>query len=342
MCGKEEHVHTHECFDSKLICGIEEGVSHKHDENCYGYEDVLVCKKKESNKEGGHIHDENCWKRKRVLVCGEKDTGPHKHDESCYKRVGKAKCGLKEHTHEDICWSDHSLDRSSPEIWEKDFEGVELSGIWSEDLLTIAETQDGRGESKRNYLLDSAGNMKGYTRYSEWWNEHVYYNKDDEYKERHLYDDWCASFISFCLYYTGIPREVVCWENGCTRWVDDFKDAGLYEDAWEQTYTPQPGDIVFLNFTKGVKAEHVAIVKSVDVEKHRIYTIEGNNHDIVMTAWYTYTSRSVLGFCNIHKAQAQYVATHNIDLPTGKVVWQTRIARDDVISRKRVTDTLDL
>ena len=35
-CGKEEHTHTEDCYQDKLICGQEEGQgAHQHTEACY-------------------------------------------------------------------------------------------------------------------------------------------------------------------------------------------------------------------------------------------------------------------------------------------------------------------
>ena len=43
-CGKEEHTHTEDCYQDKLICGQEEGQgAHQHTEACYREVEALVC-----------------------------------------------------------------------------------------------------------------------------------------------------------------------------------------------------------------------------------------------------------------------------------------------------------
>ena len=41
ICGMQEHVHSQDCYESHLVCGLEEGPEHTHEESCYAT--VLVC-----------------------------------------------------------------------------------------------------------------------------------------------------------------------------------------------------------------------------------------------------------------------------------------------------------
>ena len=52
-CGWEEHIHTDDCYERQLICGLEEDASHTHTDACWA--DVLVCGCEE------HIHDAQCY-----------------------------------------------------------------------------------------------------------------------------------------------------------------------------------------------------------------------------------------------------------------------------------------
>ena len=52
-CGIEEHIHSEECYEKQLICGLEDDEGHEHSDECY--EDVLVCEKDE------HKHDIVCY-----------------------------------------------------------------------------------------------------------------------------------------------------------------------------------------------------------------------------------------------------------------------------------------
>lgn len=52
-CGIGEHIHTDDCYERQLVCGLEENDTHTHDESCY--EMQLVCGQEE------HIHDTGCF-----------------------------------------------------------------------------------------------------------------------------------------------------------------------------------------------------------------------------------------------------------------------------------------
>ncbi|WP_455529621.1 fibro-slime domain-containing protein [Ruminococcus sp.] len=53
LCGFEEHTHSDECYETRLICGLEENEEHTHTDECY--EKVLVCGYEE------HLHTTLCY-----------------------------------------------------------------------------------------------------------------------------------------------------------------------------------------------------------------------------------------------------------------------------------------
>ncbi len=53
LCGIEEHEHTDECYEYRLVCGLEENEEHTHTDECY--EKVLVCGHDE------HFHTALCY-----------------------------------------------------------------------------------------------------------------------------------------------------------------------------------------------------------------------------------------------------------------------------------------
>lgn len=53
LCGFEEHAHSDECYETRLICGLEENEEHTHTDECY--EKVLVCGHEE------HLHTTLCY-----------------------------------------------------------------------------------------------------------------------------------------------------------------------------------------------------------------------------------------------------------------------------------------
>lgn len=83
---------------------------------------------------------------------------------------------------------------------------------------------------------------------------------------------WCAIFVSWVANESGvlnvnIPRfalvsDGVNWYKQNNRWRDN-------------DYNPKAGDIIFFDWEKDEKVNHVGIVVSVD--KDKIYTVEGNS-----------------------------------------------------------------
>lgn len=140
-CGMEEHVHTAECYQPVLICGLEEEVlvevdekvvpggtespveslqptpeatqtperePHRHDDSCYEEYLVLDCEETEAP-----IHQLGCYAGAEMLICGQEESADHIHTDECYDvvPVKALACGQEEsdtHTHsedgEDSCY----------------------------------------------------------------------------------------------------------------------------------------------------------------------------------------------------------------------------------------------
>lgn len=80
---------------------------------------------------------------------------------------------------------------------------------------------------------------------------------------------WCGSFVMSMAKEAGVDvPNVVYVPSG----VEEAKKNGQYRDA---SYTPKPGDLVFVDTKGDGKAHHVGIVQSVG-EDGRVNTIEGN------------------------------------------------------------------
>ena len=76
----------------------------------------------------------------------------------------------------------------------------------------MAESQLGYAASTRNYIVDEAGGMHGYTRYGAWYGS--------------PYGEWCAMFASFCLHYASVPEDSIPAQAGCIRWVEQLQALG--------------------------------------------------------------------------------------------------------------------
>ena len=258
-CLEEEHTHTDDCFDPEdgsLICDLFE---HTHDDSCYTTTYELVCGLEEGElvEEVNPDYDpvalfEAPVAAKPVVVDPVTETPVHHHTDACYEEV--LVCGLPEHHHTVNCLSD-PLDGTQDEDDWLDKTGTALTGMWNEDLLTVAQGQLGYEQSEKNFKLDDADGttVHYYTRYGAWYGN--------------SYGSWDVMFLSYCLNYAGIPqsaipqvssvlslhsqlRSVLYNEETGSGYAMDF-DGDLPSDA------AMPGDIVIYNgtVTKAVAVE---------------------------------------------------------------------------------------
>ena len=273
LCNKEEHTHTAECYPQVLICGYEEGepedwtagqpdegiildesfgvdtgsdiaaesaepeyiwVPHEHTDDCYAEVTtevpVLTCMEEE------HVHTNDCYDPEdNTLICEEFE---HTHDESCYTMETETEeqlvCGYEE---------GELVEELNP-----DYNPVALTGVWNEDLLTVAQAQLGYEQSEKNFKLDTddGETLRYYTRYGAWYG--------NPYGA-----GWDVMFLSYCLNHANIPQSAIPQESGAmalhsqlrgTEYMGDFS-GGMPIDA------VMPGDIVFYTAasTKAVVVE---------------------------------------------------------------------------------------
>lgn len=87
--------------------------------------------------------------------------------------------------------------------------------------------------------------------------------------------DWCAMFVAWCAYKANVPTSVIpkVGNEGVMR--DTFDDANRYYEsaAYDGTYTPVTGDLIFINGTPQAPG-HVGFVASVS--GNTIYIVDGN------------------------------------------------------------------
>lgn len=308
-CEIEEgagHIHGDACYtyERSVQCGLEETSAHTHTEECYLSEQVLICTQEHAHTDGcyetagtlicsqpetaGHTHDDGCYETKQVLTCTQEETPAHTHSDACYQVQETPVCGKCEHTHTDACYQGSGQsDLETAAQWEASFAGAELTGVWEQDVISIAETQLGYNESTRNYeVLDAEnGIVNGYTRYGDWYGI--------------PYGDWCAMFVSFCLHYAGVDDTLFPTECGCGRWVELLSEKGRFELA--QAYLPKAGDVIFYDYDSyddpaQRRADHVGLVSEVSEETGKVRTIEGNTSAGVAQRQYDLTDPVILGY----------------------------------------------
>lgn len=332
-CGIEAHTHEETCFEKQLVCAVEEAAPHIHSESCYREEQVLICGQNEkpghvhdesciqrelvpvctedhahsdacyqtvetyicglTEGEGAHSHESACYETESVLACGQEENAEgHVHTEACYEAV--LICPKEEHEHTLGCFSNPEADVETPAVWEKTVSDIELTGVWADDVLAVAESQLGYEESTHNYTVTENGQKKGYTRYGAWYGD--------------PYGDWCAMFASFCLHYAEVDTELMPMEANCPRWIELLKDREepLYVEA-DSGYIPVPGDLIFFDFdpydaqSKDARdADHVGFVYELEYDDNdvltKIKTIEGNSSDRVQTVTYDVEDDTILGY----------------------------------------------
>lgn len=188
-------------------------------------------------------------------------------------------CGQEAHTHSLSCYADAQADLESASVWEQTIPQT-LSGQWRADVVAVAESQLGYAASTRNYIVDEAGGMHGYTRYGAWYGS--------------PYGEWCAMFASFCLHYAGVPEDSIPAQAGCIRWVEQLQALGRYAAAGAAA--PQPGDLVFFDTGSDGYADHVALVAEVSADGASLTTIEGNVGGCVVRKQHALDEAGLLGF----------------------------------------------
>lgn len=311
----EEHTHSEECAatESVQICALDEIRPHLHGESCYDAQGELLCQLPVAVVHDHsllavteqtvsvltcqipeHIHEDACYPvveetepGSNGFLCG---SGEHEHGEACADAEGNVICTIPEHTHEAACLVadlDLTADVETSGQWEATLAGLELTGKWPEDVLTVARSQLDYHESEKNCILVD-GDLKGYTRYGQWYG--------------HPYEDWCGMFVAFCLDYAGVEDFPV--HAHCQSWIDALDAEALYRTA--DVYTPKPGDLIFFdndrreNADLETDAEHVGLVveliPATGNTPAQIKTIEGNSSDKVTYVTYDLDDPTIIGY----------------------------------------------
>ncbi len=292
-CGKEQHTHSKACYtvNQNLICAKEETDGHQHTEDCYDEEGNLTCTLEEVE---AHHHDASCYEEESVMTCEKEE---HKHTKDCYaaeepaeepsKKDDDSKKSDEEKTDkadkdDDKEKSDDKADVENSSVWEKSVAGAQITGVWADDLVSVANTQLGYKESTKNFRMvegkKNSSIKKGYSRYGAWYGDN--------------YGDWSGMFVSFCLRYAGIPETAVPQSADCDAWIDSLKAADIYKTR--RGYTPVKGDIAILDLTDGSDADHAGIVTSVD--GNNVHMIVGDSNNKVESLTYVLNNKHIKGY----------------------------------------------
>lgn len=231
-----------------------------------------------------HQHTEECPVN-TVLICGhpnEEDAAVHTHTDGCYLLTYM--CGYEEHTHGLTCYSDPSADVETAEVWEATL--PELTGLWAEDLVLVAQSQLGCGESERNYQVAEDGQTRnGITRYGQWYGN--------------PYGDWSSLFVMFCLDYGEIPQEAIPWSPGVQNMMAMAQDEGILH--LPDASLGKVGNILFLDTDENGNADRMLIVTASFDEE--LIAIGGDLENAVREITVPADDPGLLGYINVAAEQ---------------------------------------
>ena len=304
-CGLEEHVHTKACYElvevpSELICNLVEITEIPEDsasgvENLQGENGVVTVSDGDAEKMPLHTHTEECYgvPKELPLTCTLEEGESHTHDFLCYG-TWKLVCTQEVHSHALACFSNPEADLETEVVWENMVNHLNLTGIWKEDVVTIAKSQLGYKESTLNYAVNEKADMMGYTRYGAWAGK--------------PYMDWNSAFVDFCIFYAGIIDMPV--SGDCGEWVEALGSRQLYREA--ATYVPVAGNLMFLDGDGDGKADLVSIVSQVkeatEEEAAKVCAVAGDVDGQVQYITYDLTEAAILGYGILPKQPAPYFA----------------------------------
>lgn len=318
-CGKEEHTHTEDCYEDKLICGQEEGQgAHQHTEACYREVEALVCQTPESD---GHQHTEACYTEEQILTCPNTDPN-HVHSEidGCYTTEKRLTCGMEEgegaHHHTAECYEkkkelicgqeENDGHRHTAECYEKELicgkeehthtlvcysnpdADVENGDVWQTTVSSVTLTG--------NWGADLAAIAQTQTGYTESTANYAVaedgqtihgYTRYGAWANDPYRDNWSAQFADFCLSYASVPTSAVPQNSDCSAWNYTNPDG----------YTPKTGDLLLLDTDNNGSADHAGIVTTAD--DSTLTAIVGDADKVVRNNTYNIGSENIKGYVSI-------------------------------------------
>ena len=229
-CGLEEHTHTEDCYETRLVCGqTESGPETAHETAADPVDGTAPESDPAPAEDSGDAPSPES-----VPEDAAPTESAHVHTDACYERV--LTCEKTEHTHTDACWSDPAA-AEDPRDWEPQ----DLTGDWNRDTLAIALAQEGYRPSEDYFTVDDTGEHIGYTRYGDW--------RGDPFGE------WNLSFAAFCLHFAGAAEEAFPVETSAEAWRTALDALDLYQPLEGAI----PGDLIFLDSDGDGEADRVGI-----------------------------------------------------------------------------------
>ena len=172
---------------------------------------------------------------------------------------------------------------------------------FAEKVVAVAKSQQGYRESKENFIIRDDDSVQGWSFYGGWYGA--------------PYEEWCAMFVSYCLVKSGIGEDIMPHSGNCNRWKGEL--GTRYIDD-EDTYFPEPGDIIFFHHDRVSKdpnyPNHIGIVTQYDAETDTVYTVEGNSGKSVRARQYAHDSSVIVGYASMRECMVLYDKTYKSQL----------------------------
>lgn len=276
------HEHIETCYNenNELICTelTEQTITHEHNDTCYKTENVLTCAKTEEIIIL-HEHTETCYELQDVLKCEEKTV--HEHVDDCYQVNQILLCEKEEHEHIDSCYkaldnSDPSADIETRENWEATLNNLELTNNWRENLVKVAESQLGYKESSLNFHIAENGEVFGYTRYGQYYQD--------------IYSEWNHLFVGFCIDYSNIVGYK--FDTDLAEWINALTESEMIQT--KDNYKPLTGDIIFFDTNQDSIIDRVGIVSEINDNSYMV--IEGDYDNQVVQNEYEFDNETIIAY----------------------------------------------
>lgn len=309
-CGIEEHTHTPECYENKLICGFDnteeqssepETAPHFHTESCY--EKNLICAEPE------HIHSLICYSNPEAdiedsytwanSVAGAKLNGVWSDD---IAKIALTQNGYAEST------KNYLVDENGA------MKGISRYGQWY-------------GDCYADWNSMFASFCISYAKVPTSWGDAAY-TKDGIPVWMPIESDvtgWIAqlntaqtpyyhSVNDYYDYYLINPRNGVC-----------LSKHGESDEC--QLYHIKKGDLLFLDMDAVNGADKVAVIVTIGYDYNGNITvfnvIEGDSDNAAMYRSYSADNRCILGVAEIPANPALYVEEETVEIPDESVQDET-------------------
>ena len=188
-----------------------------------------------------------------------------------------------------------SLGEENNIVIQSDLYNDPISGFSSASYISPEEyaIAEQNAVGSKVCIANVAYNERGTTRGSDGdviyrkWFENTYGMTGNEK------DAWCVMFVVWCARHADVSASVIPTEIGVPNMLDHFDDGRYF---LKSGYTPQPGDLIFINHKtpNASVPTHIGIVQSVSGSV--VWLVDGNWQDAVHHRSLSINDTSIVGY----------------------------------------------